>query len=99
MVQKKLALMLIAMAGFGLLGVVVAYLIFGKVDGDYISLGIIFSASSNFAENPAQSLLGIDDIRIKVLAGGVAGVLTGLFAPLMSKPNPMNIESPTHKTR
>lgn len=73
-----------AMCGAGLLGMTVAYLVFGKMGGDYISLSTIFSTGDNMLENAAQSLAGIDAIRNKILAGGVAGVLSGLIIPALS---------------
>lgn len=84
MLQKKLMQIIGAMVGAGLLGMIVAYLIYGKIAGDYLSLSTIFSTSDNMLESAAQSLAGIDDIRNKILAGGVAGVLTGLIIPVLS---------------
>ena len=72
------------MAAFGLLGLITAYLIFGKIDGDFIGLGTIFFPNNTISENPAAFHASVDAIRIYLSAGGVAGVISGLFVPSLS---------------
>lgn len=83
MLEKKLIQTISAMAGAGLMGMFAAYLIYGKIGGDYISIETLFSPGNNILESAAQSLSEIEAMRNKILAGGVAGVLIGLFAPAL----------------
>ena len=84
MLQKKLMLMIGSMVCLGLLGMFVAYLIFGQIAGDYISLSAIFTPSDKTLESANLSLVALDEIRINIFAGGVAGFLSGLAVPLLA---------------
>ena len=82
MLQKRLAQMIVAMAGIGLLGMIAAYLICGKIDGDYVGFGSVFSPERPMAEDSFISQAEVDGIRNKVFAGGCAGILIGLSLPV-----------------
>ena len=84
MVEKLFLQMLFAALLLGLLGLAVAYLIFGKVSGQYIDPRTIFSMGGTMLENADPALLGLEDLRCKILAGGVAGLLVGSFMPVIS---------------
>ena len=81
MLQKKLMQTLGFMFGGGLLGMIVAYILFGHTAGDYLSLRSIFFNSGMLLENSSPSLPELDAMRNSILAGGVAGMLTGLLFP------------------
>ena len=78
MIKKLLIQVLSAAVGTGVLGLIVGYLIYGKIAGDYVSLSTIFSPSGNILESAAQSISGIDAIRTKILISGGVGALIGL---------------------
>lgn len=92
MLQRKMMQTLGAMVGVGLLGMIVEYLICGRLAGEYVSLGAIFSPGGDTPKNVALVACGIEAMRIKIFAGGAAGVLMGLVASALS----MRI-SPRHK--
>ena len=81
MLQKKLMQTLGFMLGGGILGMIIAYILFGHTSGDYISLHAIIFHSGILLENASPALCEIDAMRNSILAGGVAGMLTGLLFP------------------
>ncbi len=68
---------------FGLLGLVVGYLIYGKIAGDYVSLSTLFATSNNVLESAVQSLAGIDAMRSKILMCGAVGAVIGVVVRLL----------------
>ena len=78
MLQRKLAQMIGAMAGAGLLGMAAAYWICGTAPGGHVGLGALFSPNRPGLESAAPTSAEIDGIRCKILAGGSAGVWIGL---------------------
>ena len=83
MVEKLLMQMLLAALLLGVLGMAMAYLIFGRIAGHYIDPRTIFSTGGSMLENAGPALLGIEDLRYKIFAGGLAGILAGSFIPVM----------------
>ena len=71
--------------GAGIAGLIVGYLIFGKIEGDYVSWSTIFSSSNNFLESAEQSIFGIDSIRNKILLCGGGGVLISVISIFLPK--------------
>jgi hypothetical protein len=67
----------------GIAGLAVGYGIFGKIGGEYVDLDVIFSTNRNFLQKAVRSLVGIDEMRSKILwcgAGGAAlGLIFGIF--------------------
>lgn len=80
MMKKMVVQALSAAVGTGLLGLIVGYLVYGKMAGDYVSVGTIFSPSGNMLESATQSLVGIDAMRGKIWMCGGVGALIGLAA-------------------
>mgnify|MGYP003590354535 CR=1 FL=1 len=93
MLQKKLVQIISAMAVAGLLGMIAVYLVCGKIDGDFVGFCAIFSPGQPAPENVPHSLAAMDGLRNKILAGGVAGVLFGLVAPVLSLRPSQRLES------
>ena len=84
MVEKLLIKMLLAALLLGMLGMAVAYLIFGKVSGQYIAPRAIFSMGGTRLENEDPAHFGIENVRYIIFASGVAGLLVGGFVPVMA---------------
>ena len=65
---------------FGILGLIVGYLFFGKIAGEYVSIQSIFQSSGNALESFGRKLSGLNNIRQNILvSGGVGGVIGMLF--------------------
>ncbi len=65
---------------FGILGLVLGYLIFGRVAGDYIPIQTIFRLPQNFVGNLAQNVTGVTDARQSILIAGAVGLGLGVVA-------------------
>lgn len=68
---------------FALIGLVLGYLIFGRIAGEYIEVRAIFTRSDNVLESIGRTISGLKEIKQNILiSGGVgaaAGVIIGLF--------------------
>jgi hypothetical protein len=67
---------------FGILGIVVGYLLFAKIGGEYISLKYLFN-SGGALQSLGEKFLGIDELKQNIkqnvmISGGVGGIV-GLF--------------------
>lgn len=81
MLQKLLVRMFGAMVAIGLLGILAAYSICGKIDGDYVGFRSVLFPELSTPDDAAESQAEMDGIRMKIMAGGCAGVLIGLGLP------------------
>ena len=84
MLQKLLIQTLGAMAGIGLLGMLLAYLACGAIEDRYVGFDSIFFPPRPAREGPSLSPSERDGLRNTILAGGCAGVLIGLGMPVWS---------------
>jgi len=64
---------------FGILGLVVGYLFFGKIAGEYISLQTIFQSSGGALETFGRKLSGLEDMRQNILISGGVGAVVGVI--------------------
>lgn len=64
---------------FGALGLVIGYLFFGKIAGEYVSLNTIFQSSGNELISFGRKISGLDDMRQNILISGGVGGIVGLF--------------------
>ncbi len=72
-----------AAVGVGILGLIVGYLIYGKIGGEYISLGTLFSSSDNILDSAVRSVSGIDAVRSKIFNCGWVGAVIGLVVGIL----------------
>lgn len=87
MLQRKLALTIAAMAGAGLLGMIVVYWICGKGSGGRVGLGAICCLNRPALESAAPASANADATRNKIFAGGCTGVWIGLaFSAFAARP-------------
>lgn len=69
----------------GFAGLAVGYGIFGKFGGEYVDLDIIFSTDNNFLQKAIRSVIGLEEMRSKILWCGVGGAILGLLFQLLQK--------------
>ena len=62
----------------GLVGLGVGYLIFGRVAGQYVSIGELLQAPRNILEDLAESITGMQHARRNILISGAVGAAVGL---------------------
>jgi hypothetical protein len=66
-------------------GLVIGYLIFGKIAGEYLSLNAIFGGSSGALESFGRKVAGLDSIRQNILLSGLGGAIVGLVYHFVKK--------------
>ncbi len=64
---------------FGGVGLVVGYLIFGHVGGEFIPLGNLFSPPQDFLDEIQETITGIRQIRERILVSGAVGLGFGVL--------------------
>ncbi len=80
--MKKTGFFIIA---FAIIGLVLGYLIFGRIAGEYVSLDLIFKDSSNVIESLGRNISGLKEMKQNILISGGAGGLLGLVIALFRK--------------
>jgi hypothetical protein len=75
---------IIVVAVFGIGGLALGYVIFGKIGGEYVDLNVIFSTDKSFLQKAVRSIAGMDAIRSKILWCGAGGALVGFLFELFS---------------
>ncbi len=77
--KKSVILILV----FLIIGLVLGYLIFGRMAGEYVSLNAIFSQSKNVFESIGRNIAGLEQMRQNILisvgVGGVVGLILSLI--------------------
>ncbi len=73
---------LIVVLILGLAGLAVGYGIFGKIGGEYVDLDVLLSTNRNFLQKAVRSMIGIDEMRSKILWCGAGGAFLGLIFQL-----------------
>ncbi len=66
----------------GAAGLIVGYLIFGRVAGEYVSISTILSSGGNVFDRVVREVAGIDEIRTRILGCGGIGALVGFTLKL-----------------
>ena len=70
---------------FGIIGLIVGYLLFGKIGNDYINIKVIFSSSKNAIEAFGRNISGIAKIKQNILISSGIGAVLGLIITLIRK--------------
>jgi hypothetical protein len=70
---------------FGVLGLVIGYLFFGKISGEYIDINAIFSNSGGSLGSFGRKVSGIQSIRQNILISGGVGGIIGVVVFYMRK--------------
>lgn len=79
--KKTLTLIIV----FAVIGLVIGYLIFGRIGGEYVSLNAIFGANSNALESFGRKLSGLTQIKQNILISGAVGAILGLVIKIFKK--------------
>ena len=67
----------------GILGLVVGYLIFGRVGGEFVSVFDLINPPQNLLEEMTQTMTGLKEIRQNILISGAVGAALGLVVTLI----------------
>jgi len=70
---------------FVIIGLVLGYLIFGRIGGEYVSLKTVFSQSENALESIGRNLVGLKQMKQNILISGGAGGVVGLILSLIRR--------------
>ncbi|PWJ36165.1 hypothetical protein [Sediminitomix flava] len=70
---------------FTIIGLVIGYLLFGKIAGEYVSLGTFFKPASNELVSFGKKLMGISEIRKNIFISGGVGALVGFIYNAVKK--------------
>ncbi|MFW5844010.1 MAG: hypothetical protein ACOCW6_08790 [Spirochaetota bacterium] len=69
---------LVSAVVFGIVGLVVGYLIFGRVAGEYIPIQTVLRMPENLVGSFAQNVTGVTDARQSILIAGAVGLGLGV---------------------
>lgn len=78
--MKAIVLMIV----LGIVGLVVGYLIFGHINGNYVNIEAIFSAREGILDRAVGAMAGLDKMRNNILISGAVGAGLGLVIGVMS---------------
>ena len=81
--MRSLSQTIIMVLLLGIAGLALGYGIFGKIGGEYVDLDVIFSTNRNFLQKAVRSMIGIDEMRSKILWCGAGGAVLGIILVLM----------------
>lgn len=70
---------------FTVLGLVLGYLIFGRIAGEYIEVRAIFTKSDNVLESIGRTITGLKQIKQNILISGGVGAVAGVIVGLVRK--------------
>lgn len=70
---------------FAIVGLILGYLIFGRISGEYVDISTIFHSSSGALESFGRKLAGITKMRQNILITGGVGAVVGYVVYLIRK--------------
>jgi hypothetical protein len=76
--EKTLGRILVSTIGLGLVGLVIGYLIFGRIGGEFIALETLLKTPQNILGELGQKITGVADARQNILISGGVGAALGL---------------------
>ncbi|MFC2136980.1 hypothetical protein ACFLTE_02285 [Bacteroidota bacterium] len=80
--MKKLLIYLLV---FGVIGLIVGYFLFGKIAGEYVSLGSLLDFSSSGLAKFGRKISGVEAIRKDILISGAVGAIVGIIIGYLKK--------------
>ncbi len=81
MAKKKLIYIVL----FAVIGLIIGYLLFGKIGNEYVSLKAIFRVSKSGIESFGRGISGLTKIKQNIFISGGAGAVLGLVISLLRK--------------
>lgn len=70
---------------FIVIGLVLGYFMFGRIAGEYVNIGAIFSNSDNALESFGRNISGLTEMKQNILISGGAGGVLGLILSLIGR--------------
>lgn len=70
---------------FAVIGLVLGYVIFGRISGEYVEIRAIFTRSDNILESIGRTITGLKEIKQNILIAGGVGAVAGLIIGLVRK--------------
>ena len=61
-------------------GLVVGYFLFASIAGEYVSVGRLLRPSGNVLDQVANSVIGVEQMRLRILISGGIGAVVGAVA-------------------
>ncbi len=69
----------------GFIGLVVGYIIFGRVGGEFVPLGNLINPPQDFLDEIREYVTGIGQIRQRILVSGAVGAGFGIILGAVTK--------------
>lgn len=79
--KKKIIYILL----FAIIGLVLGYFIFARINGEYLSIQTIFNAAANPIESFGRKITGLQSIKQNIFISGGVGAAVGLVLSLIKK--------------
>jgi uncharacterized membrane protein YciS (DUF1049 family) len=70
---------------FAIIGLVLGYLIFGRISGEYVDIELIFQSSESTIKSFGRKLTGITSMKQNILISGGVGAVVGLVISMVKK--------------
>ena len=70
---------------FLIIGLIVGYIVFGKIGGEYISVTRIFGFKKGFGNEILNTIMGIEKIRNNIILFGAGGFAVGFLLGILFK--------------
>ena len=70
---------------FAIVGLILGYLIFGRISGEYVDISTIFHSSSGALESFGRKVAGLTKMRQNILISGGVGAVVGYIVYLIRK--------------
>ncbi|MFO8235879.1 MAG: hypothetical protein R6U04_10805 [Bacteroidales bacterium] len=70
---------------FAIIGLIIGYLVFGRISGEYVDINLIFQQSQSGIESFGRKVAGITTMRQNILISGGVGAIVGLIISLIRK--------------
>ena len=64
-------------------GLVIGYAIFGRLGGEFIGLGQLFSPAESWLEEIGESITGVKQVRQNILISGAIGLGLGILVGVL----------------
>jgi hypothetical protein len=70
---------------FAIIGLVVGYLLFGKIAGEYVNIKTIFGSASNPFESFGRNISGLTSMKQNIFISGGIGAVLGFVIVLIRR--------------
>lgn len=81
MIKKKIIYIIL----FAVIGLIIGYLLFGKIGNEYVSLKAIFRSSKSGIESLGRGISGLTRIKQNIFISGGIGAVIGVIISVIRK--------------